>query len=174
MNRSEIAHTRLEAIAGADNPNSLKTIFGTGHLAIKAGGAIYVTRCAPVEVIPCAHKNCMEEIPLVVNRTEALMDPLSYVIKSAGTPVHCNNIAPPSNKVGGKRYCSYLELRECHDPAMLPVDEVKIDPVTMNNIGLGKSIYSKKQLEEFAAFQDRQGTEAYLAETAELAYMGRN
>jgi hypothetical protein len=58
---------------------------------------------------------------------------------------------------------------------MLPVDGVKIDPVTVNNIGLGKSIYTKEQLEEFATFKDSQGTrKAYLAETAELAYMGRN
>jgi hypothetical protein len=58
---------------------------------------------------------------------------------------------------------------------MLPVDRVKIDPVTVNNVGLGKSIYTKEQLEEFATFQDSQGTrKAYLAETAELAYMGRN
>ncbi len=58
---------------------------------------------------------------------------------------------------------------------MLPVDEVNIDPVNVNSVGLGKSIYTTKQLEEFAAFQDSQGTcKAYLAETAELAYMGRN
>jgi hypothetical protein len=38
VNRREITHTRLEAIAGADNPYSLITIFGRGHLAIKAGG----------------------------------------------------------------------------------------------------------------------------------------
>jgi hypothetical protein len=37
VNRREIAHTRLEVIAGADNPYSLITIFGSGHLAIKAG-----------------------------------------------------------------------------------------------------------------------------------------
>jgi hypothetical protein len=81
----------------------------------------------------------------------------------------------PRYKVGGKWYRSYPELRECHDPAMLPVDEVKIDPVTINNIGLGKSIYTKKQLEEFTTFQDFQWTrKAYLAETVELAYMGRN
>ncbi len=47
VNRREIAHTRLEAIAGADNPYSLITIFGRGHLAIKAGGAVYMTRCSP-------------------------------------------------------------------------------------------------------------------------------
>jgi hypothetical protein len=52
---------------------------------------------------------------------------------------------------------------------------VRIDPVTVNNIGLGKSIYTKEQLEEFARFQDSQGTrKAYLAETAEIAYIGRN
>jgi hypothetical protein len=86
------------------------------------------------------------------------VDPISYIIKSARYPVNCNGIVPPRYKVGGKWYCSYPELRECHDPAILPVDEVKIDPVTVNNIELGKSIYTKKQLEESAAFQDSQGT----------------
>jgi hypothetical protein len=44
----------------------------------------------------------------------------------------------------------------------------------VNEIGLGKSIYTKAQLDEFARFQDSQGTrKAYLAETAELAYTGR-
>jgi hypothetical protein len=45
VNRREIAHTRLEAVTGADNPYSLITIFRGGHLAIKAGGgAVYVTK----------------------------------------------------------------------------------------------------------------------------------
>ncbi len=39
-NRRDIARTRLEAIAGADNPYSLISIFGRGHLAIKAGGGV--------------------------------------------------------------------------------------------------------------------------------------
>jgi hypothetical protein len=126
-------------------------------------------------VVPCSHKNCTEEIPVMLNGTEVFVDPISYIIKSAGSLVHCNDIAPPRYKVEGKWYCSYPELRECHDPAMLPVDEVKIEPVNVNNIGLGKSIYTKKQLEEFAAFQDSQGMrKAYLLETAELAYIGRN
>ncbi len=58
---------------------------------------------------------------------------------------------------------------------MLPVDEVKIDLVEVSDIWLGKSIYTKEQLEEFARFQDSQGKrKAYLAETAELAYTGRS
>jgi hypothetical protein len=45
----------------------------------------------------------------------------------------------------------------------------------MSDIRLGRCIYTKKQLELFATFQDSQGTrKAYLAETAELTYGGRN
>jgi hypothetical protein len=54
-----------------------------------------VTRCSLVEVPPCLHKNCSEEIPVTVNGTDAFVDPISYVIKSAGSPIHCNNVAPP-------------------------------------------------------------------------------
>ncbi len=134
-----------------------------------------MTKCFPVEVVPRIHTNCTEEIPVTINGTDAFVDPISYVIKSAGSPIHCNDVAPPRYKVGGKWYCSYLELKECHDPAMLPVDEVKIDLVEVSDIGLGKSIYTKEQLDEFAHFQDSQGTrKAYLAETAELAYTGRS
>jgi hypothetical protein len=160
----------LEAIAGADNPYSLIAIWPS-----RLGVRCMLRVVPPFEVLPRSHKNCTEEIPVTVNGTEAFVDPISYVIKSAGSPIHCNDVAPPRYKVGGKWYCSYPELKECHDPSMLPVDEVRIDPVTVNNIGLGKSIYMKEQLEEFARFQDSQGTrKAYLTETAEIAYIGRN
>ena len=97
------------------------------------------------------------------------------MIKSAGSPIHCNDVAPPRYQLGGKWDCSYPEIRECHDPAMLPVEEVKIEDVRLTSLGLGKSIYTRGQLEEFAIFQDSQGTRrAYLAETAELAYGGRS
>ncbi len=102
VNRREIAHTRLEAVAGADKPYSLITIFGRGYLAIKAGGAVYVTRCAPVEVAPRLHGNCMEEIPALLISTEIFVDPISYVITSARSPMHYNDINPPRYKLGGK------------------------------------------------------------------------
>ncbi len=52
----------------------------------KEGEAVYVTKCSPVEVVPRTHTNCTEEIPVVINGTEAFVDPISYVIKSAGGP----------------------------------------------------------------------------------------
>ncbi len=41
-------------------------------------------------------------------------------------------------------------------------------------LDMGRSTYSKAQMEEFLEVQDSQGTQqAYLTETAELAYRGR-
>jgi hypothetical protein len=42
---------------------------------------------------------------------------------------------------------------------MLPVNEVQIETSRINDIGLGKIIYTKKQLDEFASFQDSHGKE---------------
>jgi hypothetical protein len=45
----------------------------------------------------------------------------------------------------------------------------------MNDLGLRKSIYMKKQLNKFVAFQDSQGTSrAYLAEMAEMSELAYN
>jgi hypothetical protein len=99
--------------AGADNPYSLIAIFR--HLAIKAGGAVYVMRFAPVEVVPWSHKNCMEEIGMIYNGMEVFVDPIIYVIKTAGSLVYCNYVAPLRYKFGGTRYCSYPKLRAFQD-----------------------------------------------------------
>jgi hypothetical protein len=48
------------------------------------------------------------------------------------------------------------------------VDLVKITDVNVHDLGMGKSIYSKEQMEDFARFQDSQNTRrAYLTKTAE-------
>jgi hypothetical protein len=52
---------------------------------------------------------------------------------------------------------------------MLPVDEVQIELIRMSNIGLGKSLYIKKQLNKLAVFHDSQGIQK-----VELAYNWRN
>jgi hypothetical protein len=79
------------------------------------------------------------------------VDPISLVIKTAAAPVRCNNIAPPRWKLGGKWYCSFPALRDCVEPSQLPVDPVKISDVDILGLGLGKSIYSKEQMEDFSA-----------------------
>jgi hypothetical protein len=51
---------------------------------------------------------------------------------------------------------------------------IAINNIKVMNLGLGRSIYSPAQLEEFARFQESQGTcRASLAENAERAYNSR-
>jgi hypothetical protein len=99
------------------------------------------------------------------------VDPVSYAI----TPCTAMTSPPLRYKLEGQWYCSCPERREFHEPAMLPVYEVPIEGLCVTDIGPGKSIYTKKQLDESATFQDSQGTRrAYLAKTAELTSIRRN
>jgi hypothetical protein len=84
-------------------------------------------------------------------------------MKSAGVPVNCNDVAPP--RLGCKWYCNYLEMRECHDPAILLIDNIQNETIQMSDVCLEKSMYTNKLLEEFVTFQDSQGKrKAYLME----------
>jgi hypothetical protein len=49
----------------------------------------------------------------------------------------------------------------------LPVKPVKINDKDMLDLGLGRSIYSKAQVEEFLKFQDSQGTRSWPMEDVE-------
>ncbi len=52
---------------------------------------------------------------------------------------------------------------------------ITIDDIKVMNLGLGRSIYSPGQLEEFACYQESQGTRrAFLAESAESAERAYN
>ncbi len=93
----------------------------------------------------------------------------SYQLRDKFRRVTCplQQCGSPHYKLSGKWYCSYLEFIECYDHAMLPVDEVQIELLRMSDIGLGTTLYTKKQLNELAGFQESQGTRR-----AELAYNG--
>ena len=81
----QIAHTRLESIAGVENPYSLMQVFGRGHQVTRNGATVYVTRCQATEVTPRTHTTS----PM---RSRQSVDPISFVIKAA--LVRCNDIAP--------------------------------------------------------------------------------
>jgi hypothetical protein len=172
--RKQIAHTRLESIAGAENPYSLMQVFGRGHLVTRNGATVYVTRCQAAEVLPRTHTNCTNEIPAILNGTNVFVDPISFVIKAAAAPVRCNDVAPPRWRLNGRWYCAFPEIRDCAEPGKIPMKPIAIDDVKVMDLGLGRSIYSPEQLEEFARFQESQGTRrAFLAESAERAYNTR-
>jgi hypothetical protein len=172
----QVAATRLESIAGCDNPYSLIQVFGRGHLASKAGATVYVTRCRPVSMTPRAVVNCTAEIPASNNRSKVYIDPISYVIKSYGTPIKCTDIAPPRFQIGGRWYCLIAQrgLSECHQPLALPIAAVEIVHEEPEPWGLGRSSYSEAQLAAFAEFQQAAAVRAaYVADVSELAYSRR-
>jgi hypothetical protein len=83
------------------------------------------------------------------------------------------NIAPPSWNLVEHWYCACPAIWECATSRDLPVEAVQIDDEDLLYQDLGRSIYSKAQVEEFLKFQVSQGTlRAYLTETTELAYRG--
>jgi hypothetical protein len=128
----------------------------------------------PVKVVPRQSNECTIEIPVTFITMEVFVDPITPVIKTATAPVICNDIAPPRWQLCKRCYYSFSALKGCTEPAQLPVDPVMMSNIDILGLGLGKSIYSKEQMEEFVQFQDSQNTSrAYLAETAELAYLGR-
>jgi hypothetical protein len=86
VNRREIAHIRLEAVARAGYPYSLIAISGRDHLAIKAEATVYVARFVPLEIEPWLHRNCTEEVPAINNGTEIFVDHINYV---SNLPVAC-------------------------------------------------------------------------------------
>jgi len=118
-------------------------------MVTKNGVAVYVTHCQEVEVIPRPHPNCKSEIPVTYNGMDVFVDPIIMVIKSAAAPTRCNDIAPPRWKLGRCWYCAYPQVRDCGEPASIPIEPVKVSDVDMFSLGLGKSIYSKEQIEEF-------------------------
>ncbi len=83
-------------------------------------------------------------------------------------------IAPPRWRLNGRWYCAFPEIRDCAQPGKIPMKPIAIDNVKVMDLGLGRSIYSPEQLEEFARFQESHGTRrAFLAESAERAYNTR-
>jgi hypothetical protein len=54
-NRRQIAHVRLESLAGSENPYSLMQVFWRRHQVTWSGANVYVTHCQALEVVPRQH-----------------------------------------------------------------------------------------------------------------------
>ncbi len=80
---------RQSQAAGEEGPGGLASYFGVGHLAVRSGGVVYVTRCGMVVVELRNHTTCTQEIPVTYRGRDAYVEPLSLVIQRSATPVKC-------------------------------------------------------------------------------------
>ncbi len=132
-----------------------------------------MTRCQAMGVLPRTHAKCTNEIPVILNGTNVFADPINFVIKATPALVRCNNIAPLRWRLNGWWYCAFPEIRDCDEPGRIPMKLITIDDIKVMNLALGRSIYSPAQLEEFACYQESQGTRrAFLAERAYNSWSG--
>ncbi len=161
---------RMEAVASADNLHNLHSliaIFRRGLLAIKAGRAVYYEMCtcgSCTEIPQKLHgrNHCHAQWNRNIRRPNQLRDNFCRVPRTL-QPCH-----PCKVQARGQVVLQLPRTEGVHNPSMMPVDEVQIESFRMNYLGLEKSIYTKKQLDGFVAFQDSQGTRrVYLAEREE-------
>ena len=104
------------------------------------------------------------------------MDPISLVIKKMPIFIRCSRAMPARWKIGGMWYCKSGEdrpLEDCHAAEDVPIEPVQLD-VNTPSWDLGKSIYNKKDLDDYYAFQDTQNARAaFISKQSQLAYQGR-
>jgi hypothetical protein len=133
-------------------------VFGRGHQVTRNGVTVYVTRCQATGVLPRTHTNCTNEIPAILNGMGMFVDPIIFVTKATAALVRCNDITQLRWRLNGRWYCAFPEIRDCAETGRIHMKPIAIDDIKVMNLGLGRSIYSPAQLEEFACFQESQGT----------------
>ncbi len=77
-------------------PGGVENYFGTGHLVVRSGGAVYVALCRMVVAELRNHTKCTLEIPVTYQGRNAYVEPLSLVVQRSATPVKCRRKNPTS------------------------------------------------------------------------------
>jgi hypothetical protein len=111
---------RQSQAAGREGPGGVARLFGTGHLVLRSGGAIYAARCRMVVVELRNHTTCTHEIPVTYQGKDAYVEPLSLVVQRSATPVKCRRKTPPRWRIGKEWICGYPEIRPCNGQGPLP------------------------------------------------------
>jgi hypothetical protein len=118
--KGTLMELRRSQAAGMESLGGMANYFGVGHLVVRSGGVVYVTRCRMVVVELRNHTTCAQEIPVTYQGRDAYMEPLSLVIQRSATPVKCRKRTPPRWRIGKKWFCGYPEIRPCNGPGQLP------------------------------------------------------
>jgi hypothetical protein len=118
--KGTLMELRQSQAAGMEGPRGVASHFGVGHLVVRSGGVVYLTRCGMVVVELRNHTTCTQEIPVTYQGRDAYVEPLSLVIQRSATPVECRKRTPPRWRIGKKWFCGYPEIRPCNGPGLLP------------------------------------------------------
>lgn len=142
----KVLGNKIQAIAGESTPYALMDLYGPGYTSYIAGAVAYMTHCVPVQVQMRQHENCTQEIPVVYNEKLVFMDPINRILQPYPTIIPCSDLMQVKWFINGNWMCSSPQVTKCDAPhTLLPLapSTVEIDFTT----GMGKSVYSKEQLE---------------------------
>ncbi len=150
---------RLHRIAAESDPYALQDIFGPGHDLLRAGAAVYLTKCPTVDVVRVRHTNCSQEVPVkLANDSNAegatyFMDPISRILRDRPTIIPCSPVTPVRWFLDGIWVCDYgTHSSPCAAPLDLPTNTTPFQAEDWTR-GLGGSIYSPEQQHQHRLFQ---------------------
>ena len=151
-----ILHQQLAAISGG-NQYALRDIYGPGHKVYVSGAAAYVAKCVRLEVNRRSFPNCTLEIPVDLNGTLGFADPISRVLVSFPTIMHCTQIMPIRWKINGNWICATPDTGPCIPPDKL---NITVTGIRVGNFtaGLGSGIYSDDQILDWRIWEMMRNT----------------
>ncbi len=165
-----VTHSRLQAVAAADNPYALLDTYGPGHEITVAGAVAYVTKCVAVDAQKASYANCTEEVPVSINGTLRFANPLLWTLTDFPTVVPCSDLMPVRWLLQGQWYCASPQLRPCHRPQQLEPTVSPYQPTGDITQGLGRGAYTAEQKAEHARFvRSWKGRRAVTARDANAA-----
>ena len=66
-----------------------------GHYSRIMGEVIYVISCPPVPAYPRVTDECFQELPVIIDKKEVFLTPITRVVTDLGTPVACTPTLTP-------------------------------------------------------------------------------
>ena len=175
LNRKKLVETWLSTIASGDHVYTVEKLFGRGHLAVRSGAAVYISKCKETEAVVRTEGliNCTAEIPVMHGNVSRFVDPITLTIQNYGTNQICNLVAPPRYYIAGEWFCAKPEIEICTAPEQVPVGGVKIHELSFKNLHFGSGLYSKETLVQFAKLKESaHARKAYLADISHQATEG--
>jgi hypothetical protein len=92
---------------------------GPGYTAIKAGEAIYLLKCRPVNVYYAKQTACYNELPVSYNNKTYFMAPKTNILQSYGSQIDCNEFLPAAFRLDSEWYGIAPSIREIKKPQVL-------------------------------------------------------
>ena len=164
--------SKLQSLAGTDNPYALLDRYGPGHTVQVAGNAAYIVQCTQRIANHTEFQNCTQEVPVHLDGRLRFADPFTWIVHDFPTVVPCSPVMPVRWYLEGKWYCATPEVRPCPPPTRIQPQLNRTEAGDFAR-GLGRGIYTTQQIEQHRAYwRSTTSRRAVLSKAANVASQG--